>query len=262
MFTDHFHMNEQPFVERLPIPRILEDERIRQGRMRLNYLLECGTIALLTGDTGVGKSSLLKLFMESLAGNHYLSVYIHITHIKTTSLLKLIVAGLGEIPKNTKERLFSQILDKTRTNDATSILIIDEAHLLSSDSLTDLRLLVSSALDQQPPLKIVLSGQENLRRQLRQTCHTDLAQRISVKYHLSSLSQAQTHAYLDFQMQSVGSNDKVFDPEVKTLIHEYSNGIPRQINNIATACLIQASSLNTHKITQSIFTQALRESQI
>lgn len=262
MFTDHFHMTDQPFTERLPAHRILEDERIRQGRMRLSYLIECGNIALLTGDTGVGKSTLIKLFIDSLAGNHYQPVYLHITHIRTTSLLKLIVSGLGEIPKNTKERLFSQILDKTRAMDATVLLIIDEAHLLSADALTDLRLLVSSALDDLPPLKIVLSGQENIRRQLRQACHSDLAQRISVKYHLPSLSQAQTHAYLDFHMQSVGSNDKVFEPEVKTLIHEYSSGIPRQINNIATACLVHAASLNTHKVNQSMLTQSLRECQI
>lgn len=262
MFIHHFHMTEQPFVERIPAQRIFQDERIRQGLTRLNYLLECGTIALLTGDTGVGKSCLLKLFLEPLGNNHYHPVYLHITHIKTTSLLKLVVSGMGEIPKNTKERVFSQILDKAKSMDATTILIIDEAHLLSSETLTDLRLLVSSALDEFPPLKIVLSGQEGIRRQLRQSCHTDLAHRISVKYHLPSFTQGQTHAYLDYQMQTVGSNEKVFEPEVKTLIHEYSNGVPRQINNIATACLIQAAALNTHKITQNIFTQAIRECQI
>lgn len=262
MFTEHFHMTEQPFSERLPVERIFQDERMHQGLSRLSYFLHTGTIALLTGQTGVGKSSLLKLFLHALATNRYSPVYLHITNMRTSCLLKLIVAGLGEIPKNTKDRLFTQILDRAHKTEATTVLILDEAHLLSGDALTDLRLLISSALDETPPLKILLCGQELLRNQLKRASHIDLAQRVSVHYHLPSLTQTQTQAYLDAQMKSSGSNDKVFETNVKSLIHEYASGVPRQINNIATACLIQASSLNATKITQDIFAQAVRECQL
>ena len=37
MFLDHFHMNEQPFIEQLPVPRILQDERFVQGINRLKF---------------------------------------------------------------------------------------------------------------------------------------------------------------------------------------------------------------------------------
>lgn len=262
MYLQHFKMNAQPFVEQMPVEHIFRDERIAQGLTRLQYLLHGGTIALITGYTGVGKSSLLKLFLGSLSGNHYTPVYIHITHIKTTSLLKLIVSGMGEIPKNTKERLFGQIFDKTQRSEATAILIIDEAHLLPSEALTDLRLLVSSALDEAPPLKIILSGQESLRKQLKRSCLLDLAQRISVHYHLPSLTQTQTHAYIDHQLHNAGASDKIFEPEAKTLIHEYSNGIPRQINNLATASLIQAVAQNAQKINRDILAMAIRECQL
>ncbi len=263
MFLNHFHMTDQPFVERIPSDRISHDERMGQGINRLKFFLfSQANIALLTGETGVGKSCLLKLFLSSFPDNRYQPVYLHLTHLKTAGLLKLIVSSMGEIPKNTKANLFTQILDKSQRSDATTLLILDEAHLIPSDGLIDLRLLVSSALSDHQSLKIILSGQDELRSQLRRTCHLPLANRISVKYHLPAFSQHQTHAYLDYQMQTVGSNDKVFEPEVKTLIHEFSNGIPRQINNIATACLIQAASQNTHKITQAIFSQAVRECQI
>lgn len=262
MFTHHFNMSDLPFRERVPVSRIFQDQRVKQGLARLHYLQVGGTIALLTGETGVGKSCLLKLFINSLTDNHYKTIYLHVTSIQTTSLLKLIVSGMGEIPKNTKERVFSQIIDKAYSTDAMTLLLIDEAHLLTSEALIDLRLLVSSALDEHPPLKIILTGQNSIRKQLQRSCHKDLADRISVKYHLHSLTQTQTHSYLDFQMQSVGSNDKVFEPEVKSLIHEYSNGVPRQINNIAVACLIKAATDDVQKVYQEIFTQAVRECQI
>jgi len=255
-------MNEQPFIETIPVHRISQDERIAQGISRLKYFLSSGSIALITGETGVGKSCLLKLFLASFLDNRYQPVYLHLTHLKTAGLFKIIVSGMGEIPKTTKANLFTQILDKSQRTDTTTILILDEAHLIPSEGLIDLRLLVSSALNENQSLKIILAGQEDLRTQLRRSCHQPLANRISVKYHLSSFSQSQTHSYLDHQMLSVGSNDKIFEPEVKTLIHEHSNGIPRQINNIATACLIQAAAINSHKITQPIFSQAVRECQI
>lgn len=262
MLTDHFHMTEMPFSEHLPLTRIYRDQRILQGMARLRYLQNGGTIALLTGETGVGKSCLLKFFVNSLTDNVYKPIYLHVTNIKSTSLLKLIVTKMGEIPAHTKELLFGQIIDRAQRSEATTILLIDECHLLSSDALTDLRLLVSSALEEQPPLKIILSGQDTVRKQLHRACHKDLADRISVKYHLHALTPAQTQSYIDHHMSCVGANDKIFEPEVKSMIHEYTSGIPRRINNIALACLIHACHENLKKITTDIFTHAARECQI
>ena len=59
----------------------------------------------------------------------------------------------------------------------TLLLIINEAHLLDSDTLTDLRLLTSSVMDAAPPLKILLVGQEALRSTLKPSCFYVLAVR-------------------------------------------------------------------------------------
>jgi len=260
MFTSHFKMTAQPFTERTPTERILNDERMTQGLARLKYLAEAGSIALLTGQTGVGKSSLIKLFLGSLSRNRYLPVYVYLTHVTATSLLKLIVSSLGEEPKRGKERLFLQILDKTREADHTTLLIVDEAHLIEPRALTDLRLLVSSALDDDAaPLKILISGQEPLRDQLRKTTHADLVHRISVRYHMPPLSREQTASYIDFQMKSVGVSDKVFEPESKELVHDYASGIPRQINNVVTACLINAATQNQQKISANLVNATMDE---
>ncbi|MQS95554.1 hypothetical protein E4A44_27660 [Escherichia coli] len=143
----------------------------------------------------------------------------------------------------------------------TPIIVIDEAHLLKTDAITDLRLLVSSPLDSSTHLKIILSGQEHLKYILKRDIHADFAQRISVHYHIHPLTKTQTAAYIDFHLKSSGASDKIFDSDVKDLIHEFSAGIPRQINAISTACLINASIRQSQKITQDIFHQALAEIQ-
>lgn len=262
MFTQHFKMTGQPFCERAPMEQILKDERFEQGLARLEFLALQGSIVLLTGQTGVGKSTLIKLFLSSLSPNRYCVVYLHLTHVKTSSFLKLIVSGLGESPKMGKEKVFSQILEKTQKRELTTLLVVDEAHLLESDSLTDLRLLISSALDEQPPFKLLLVGQETLVAQLKRARHLDLLQRINLRYQLPPLSKTQTIAYLDHQLLAAGASEKIFESEVKSLIFDYTHGIPRQINNVATACLLEAAVQKAQKVSEKIFTQTMAELQL
>lgn len=260
MFTHHFKMTAQPFTERLPVERILEDERVAQGLARLAYLVDSGTIALVTGHTGVGKSSLIKLFLRSLSPHRIRPLYVYLTRVTATSLLKLIVVKLGEEPRRGKERLFLQILKKTREAEGTTLLIVDEAHMLEPQALTDLRLLVTSTIDDdEPSLKILLSGQETLRDQLKRSDHADLVHRINVRYHMPPLTPEQTASYIDFQMKSAGASDKVFEPESKKLVHEYASGLPRQINNIATACLINAATKELQKVSADLVNETMDE---
>jgi general secretion pathway protein A len=259
MFTTHFKMTAHPFLESLPADRFLKDERITQGLARLEYLATAGRLALVTGPTGVGKSSLIKLFIASLSRNRYQPVYVYLTHVGANGLLKLIVAAMGEAPKHSKDRLFLQILDKARRSEPTTLLVLDEAHLVEPRTLIDLRLLVSSVLEDGPPLKIVLSGQEALRDQLKRSSHADLVHRISVRYHLPPMTRAQTAAYIDHHLKNAGGSERIFDTEAKGLIHDYASGLPRQINNIATACLINAAARNLQKISDHLVNETMAE---
>ena len=134
--------------------------------------------------------------------------------------------------------------------------------MLDGDALTDLRLLISSALDVGPPLKILLAGQDSLRGVLRRSRHADLLNRVSVRYQLKPLTCEQTLQYLDFQMTGAGGDAKVFDESVKTLIHDFTGGIPRQINSLATACLLQAVARNAARIDERLFQAAAGEFQL
>ena len=257
MFS-HFKMSTHPFVEHPAVDTIYKDDRINQGLARFEYFLSQGLLALLIGQTGVGKTSLLRLFIHSLSRNKVIPVYLHLTNITAKGLLRLLVASLGEVPKIGKDRLFLQIMDKTQKSDLPTLLIIDEAHLLDPDALTDLRLLVSG-LETTRALKILLSGQDPLSHTLRRSSHTDLVQRINVSYALRAFSRDQSAAYIDAQLRSSGASEKIFEPEAKSLMHDYAHGIPRQINNIATACLLNAVAKNQQRVTEALVNQTISE---
>lgn len=259
MFTTHFKLTRQPFLEHAPVTALWRDDRMAQGLARLEFLIQSATAALVTGQSGVGKSALIKRFLDRLPRPHCEAVYVHLTHLPSAGLLKLLVSKLGEVPRRGKDRLFEQILDRARRSEGTLLLVFDEAHLLGGESLTDLRLLVSSAIDEAPPLKMILAGQESLRATLRRSVHADFLDRITVRFHLSPLTKEQTATYIDFQMKEAGGSDKLFEESVKTLIHEYTGGIPRQINNLATACLLEAAAESSSRVSEASLQRTLNE---
>ena len=259
MFYDFYQLTALPFEERIAPDKMLTDGRFANGLARLEYFVEGGMAALLTGPTGVGKSSLLRLFVQKLPTSRFHTLYLHLTHVESTSLLRTLVTALGEKPRLGKDRLFAQIQEKTRTNDRITMLVIDEAHLLTEEALTGLRLLLTSGLEEEPKLKIVLSGQASLNHTLARSSLADLVNRIAVRYQLFPLIKEETLCYIDHRLTSVEGSDKLFEDEAKELIHDYAGGVPRVINNLATICLIQGAAKKQKRINTTIVGEAAAE---
>ena len=162
MFLTHFSMTDHPFIENPPKDWLLTDDRFNQALARLQFFQQQGNLALIIGQTGIGKSSLLRLFMQTIPQNQYRPIYIHLTNISPGAFLRMIVTQLGESPKLGKDRLFLQIAERVQKNETQTVLIIDEAHLVPSQALTDLRLLVSSGIDK--PSKQPMSRLQRMSR--------------------------------------------------------------------------------------------------
>lgn len=78
-------------------------------------------------------------------------------------------------------------------------------------------------------------------------------------YQLRPLTKEQTCRYVDHQMSTHGGDPKVFDESVKELIHDFTAGNPRGLNNVAIACLLQATARRSGRIDEEIFRQAISE---
>ncbi len=124
--------------------------------------------------------------------------------------------------------------------------------------LTDLRLLLSS-IDEDVSLKIILCGQESLSQILKRSSFADLLHRITLTSVMQPLPKEKTAAYIDYRIKQAGGSTKIFEPEAKDLIHDYTGGIPRQINNVATACLINAAACGMKMITEVLVNETMAE---
>jgi type II secretory pathway predicted ATPase ExeA len=65
-----------------------------------------------------------------------------------------------------------------------------------------------------------------------------LRQRIGIRFHLNPLDLEETQEYLDFRIVTAGGSPGLFSPDAVVRIHDYSAGVPRRINAIATNALL------------------------
>ena len=258
MFLNHFALNAHPFTEKPPIEWLVRDEHTDKALAGLKFFQQQGAIALIIGQTGLGKSSLLRLFIHQLPHNRYHPIYLHLTPLNANAFLRLMVTKLGEKPKMGKDRMLLQLLERISQTDKCTLLIIDEAHLIAPDTLTDLRLLISS-IDDHIDLKILLCGQEKLSQTLKRSSQADLVQRITLRLTMRSMPRVQTPPYIDCRITKAGGSTKIFEQQAKNIIHDYTGGVPRQVNNVATACMINAAAGEKKIITEALVNETMAE---
>lgn len=258
MFLDHFSLLAHPFAENPPIDWLLRDEQTDRALAGLKFFQQQGAIALVIGQTGLGKSSLLRLFLHDLPHNRYHTLYLHLTALNANAFLRLMVTKLGEKPQMGKDRMLMQILQRVEQNDKCTLFIVDEAHLLEPKTLVDLRVMISS-IDESLSLKILLCGQETLSQTLKRSSHADLRHRINLQFSLHPMERDKTAVYIDSRIKKAGGHEKIFEPLARDLIHDYTGGVPRQVNNVCTACLLNAAARNVKIITEALVNETMAE---
>ena len=138
--------------------------------------------------------------------------------------------------RDLKERLIS--LNKSHR--IHPVLLVDEAHRLSNDILSEIRLLTNFEIDSVHGLSVLLCGQESLLMKLGLSSLEALSNSIGISVELESLKKEETGSYIEKRMNDCGAAVPVFTKQALCLIHEASGGILRVINTIATGALIKA----------------------
>ena len=139
------------------------------------------------------------------------------------------------------------------------LLIFDEAHHLSNDSLAELRLLTNFHMDSENRLCLLLVGLTELRRRLSMAVHESLHQRIIVRSHLGGLSGNEIEAYIDHRMKLAGADMPIFEAAAMQAIVLACNGMPRRIDRIAHLALVAAALQKARMVTAEHVAVAVEE---
>jgi type II secretory pathway predicted ATPase ExeA len=254
----------------LPVPfgkaLVLEEPFVYKQYQEIAKLLECAvkerTIAMVTGQAGMGKTTAIRTFVRGLPANLYQVIYLGQDQ-HGTNLFRRFAQSLGLKPSQWRHQLalqLSQHLQENETLGGRQVLaVIDEAHLLGDATLEDLRLLTNSDFDQSSPVAIILAGQLSLRHRLREPLFVALNQRIRYRYALEGFSQEECIAYIKHRLLAIDAAPDLLTDGALKLIYEASGGIPREVNNIAASCLLKAGD---GKIDQRLVKQVIDEREL
>jgi general secretion pathway protein A len=269
MYTHFFNLKQSPFSI-APDPRYLfMSERHREALAHLLYGIGSGGgFVLLTGEIGAGKTTVCRCFMEQIPENCKLG-YIFNPKLSVEELLlsicdefgiELARQGAGAISVKGYVDAINAYLLASHAQGRNNVLIIDEAQNLSAEVLEQLRLLTNLETSERKLLQIILIGQPELRTMLARPELEQLAQRVIARYHLGSLSEAETGAYIEHRLAVAGAGAIApFPRRLMGLVHGLAKGVPRRINLLCDRALLGAYVENQPQVTRNILRKAAAE---
>lgn len=263
MYRQFFGLRREPFDKDIDVKELFLSNDIREAEARLKYMTETRGIFLLIGESGSGKTAILRHTTEMLGQTLYKVCYLSLTTLTVNDFFSALVSMLGEQPRYRKIDMFHQIQNAISElyyrQKITPVIIIDEIHMASVAVLDDLRMIFSFKMDSADPYILVLAGQTSIRNKLVLNACLPLKQRIRLKYSLQGLSENETAQYISHRMRSAGVIDDVFTPEALTSIYAATNGFPRNIGNLAAHCLMYVAAKGVRVIDPDAVYQASQE---
>jgi general secretion pathway protein A len=239
-----FGLKRYPFEKNIKSRDAMDTAPFKECLARLDYIKRRGGILLLTGDPGVGKTLALRRYVDSLNENLFKTYYTPLATLSRTDLLYHINRLLGLTPRLSKSAIYNQIqktlLESKEQLGKTILLIIDEAHLLQTGPLEELRLLTNFKMDSYDPFILILSGQSDLRRIMEFAVMEPFNQRIAMRYHMPGLSLEETKNYVIHHLKLAGAMEPLLSDQAFQAVHEVSFGIPRKIGAVTEAALTYA----------------------
>jgi type II secretory pathway predicted ATPase ExeA len=230
---------------------------------RIRWCIGEAALGVVYGEVGSGKTVAVRAAAADLDPSRHTIIYLGNPAVGARGLYTAIITTLGGVPRFHKAALIPQATDalaaETNERGRRVVIIVDEAHLLDTDQLEELRLLTNADMDSRSPFACLLVGQPTLRRRIKLGTFAALDQRIALRYTLAGMNLEATAGYIRHHLKLAGRSDTLFSDDATALIHQTSRGLPRAVNNIAVQSLIAAYTTGHNIVDESSARTAVTE---
>jgi general secretion pathway protein A len=268
MVLDFYRLEEQPFGV-TPDPRYLFlTPTHKEALNSLVYGIEagCGFVALIA-TPGSGKTTLIFEMLHILRDKARI-VFLFQTISTPMDLLRSLLSGLGvrDLQGNLVEmqiRLRDLLTEQYRLGKRV-VVVIDEAQNLDDSVLELVRMLSNFETARDKLIQIVLAGQPQLADNIGSPELLQLRQRISIFARLQPFTPEETTLYILHRLRVAGYNSDMplFTKDALALIAQYSEGLPRNINNLCFNALALGSALQQKPIDRDVIRQVIGDLDI
>lgn len=219
--------------------------------------------ALLTGEVGLGKSTMVRRLLDMLQGKNCRSALVLNTFLQDEALLSAIQADFGLAPSESVEQglaRLNEFLIARHQAGETCLLVIDDAQNLSVQSLELIRLLCNLETEQEKLLQILLVGQPELEQTLARPELRQLRSRITKHARLAGLQKNEVARYFDFRVNAANAEGRLsIDPAAAQQLYRATQGNLRQIHLVLDRCLYGLASTHQSVVTANLVQRALAD---
>jgi type II secretory pathway predicted ATPase ExeA len=224
----------------------------------LDGIREQRGFALLTGETGVGKTYLLRRCIAEASDIRFIPIAA--AGLDFPGLIKSLCTNL-QLPAETldlegRQQLVLETLTAQARHQTIIALVIDDAHRLRTEVLGQLWTFTQTpALPSQRP-QVVLAGLPDIEGKLRQSGLEPLRAGILTRCRLDRLSDSDIGRYIAQQCQAAGCHQELLSPVAIVRIAHHTRGVLRSIALLGDAILLLASLYAEHQITPDLVDEA------
>lgn len=201
--------------------------------------------AMLTGDTGTGKTALLRELSGQLDRTKHRVLYFSESRkLGAAGLVKVIGESLRVRSSMCHSVNLDRLLRALSEESHTILLWLDEAHDLSAETLAEVRALVESNLDGTCRIRVMFVGLPRLRAEMR--AHPYLWRRIVVREEITGLVFDEVQEFLDHHFGA--DQSKRLCENGLTTLFERAGGAPGLLLPMYRAVLGRAGAAGKGKI--------------
>ena len=153
----YFGFTKVPFGKSLPPSALYKTAAHQEAVARVAFLVSEQAIGVLTGEVGSGKTVAARAAVADLEPSRHTVVYLPNPAVGARGLYAEVVSRLGGEPRFHKASLIAQVASllaaETAERGRNIVLVVDEAHLLDSSQLEELRLMTNAEMDSANPFR-------------------------------------------------------------------------------------------------------------
>ena len=211
MYKAFYNLKRNPF-EITPDPFFLFPTRRHNEALAALYygVRRHKGFVVMTGEVGTGKTLLVRCLLQLLNQSDVAYAYVFNSRLSPVEFLQYIAGdfGLNVAGKNKSELLLvlSNYVISRHQKKLTTVLVVDEAHHVSTEVLEEIRLLTNLETTNEKLLQILLVGQPELDEKLDSIELRQLKQRIALRSQLQPLNLEETTGYIQRRLQLAGAN--------------------------------------------------------
>lgn len=218
-------------------------------------------LGVITGERGTGKSFLIRRLLSDL-DERVLAAHVQSNAKEPAEFLRDVLVQFGielsESDRSDRRRLLYRFLSHQFGQNRLCLLAVEGVHALRPAVLEELRALTEMEVEGKRVVKVLLLGQHSLNHVIDSPRMASLCAGRAPRVVVDAFTEDQVAAYVVHRLRAAGAidPDALAPPTLMPLIHRYSGGIPRLINQLCETAMVIAGDLGEARLNELAIARA------